>query len=92
MTQSYSARFRTENCEKKTVSKKVSITLDDEVLEFVDQLASDRSSCINNLLLKEKERIFMMKLANDYKEQSNELEFQEEVAAWNVTVSDGLNA
>mgnify|MGYP001803008518 CR=1 FL=1 len=32
------------------MSKKVSITLDDEVLAFVDQLASNRSSFINNIL------------------------------------------
>lgn len=32
------------------MSKKVSITLDDEVLDFVDQLANKRSSFINDVL------------------------------------------
>lgn len=74
------------------MSKKVSITLDDEVLDFVDQLTSNRSSFINDILWKEKKRILMKELENAYKEQVNDPEFQEEIAAWDVTVNDGLNA
>jgi len=74
------------------MSKKVSITLDDEVLKFVDQLASNRSSFINDILLKEKERIFMKKLEDAYKEQVNDPEFQAEISDWDVTAGDGLNA
>ena len=74
------------------MSKKVSITLDDEVLNFVDRLASNRSSFINNILWKEKRRIFMKELEDAYKEQVNDLEFQEEISVWDVTVDDGLNA
>jgi predicted transcriptional regulator len=74
------------------MSKKVSITLDDEVLNFVDQLASNRSSFINDILWKEKKRIFMKELEDAYKEQVNDPEFQEEISVWDVTVDDGLNA
>lgn len=74
------------------MSKKVSITLDDEVLEFVDQLASNRSSFINDILLKEKKRVFMKQLEDAYKEQANDPNFREEISIWDVTVEDGLNA
>ncbi|MDJ0673973.1 MAG: CopG family transcriptional regulator [Calothrix sp. MO_167.B42] len=74
------------------MSKKVSITLDDEVLEFVDKLASNRSSFINDILLKEKKRIFMKELEDAYKEQANDPDFQSEISVWDVTVDDGLNA
>lgn len=74
------------------MSKKVSITLDDEVLDFVDRLATNRSSFINNVLWKEKRRIFMKELEDAYKEQVNDPEFQEEISIWDVTVNDGLNA
>jgi cell division septum initiation protein DivIVA len=74
------------------MSKKVSITLDDEVLEFVDQLASNRSSFINNVLWQEKQRIFMQELAAAYQDQANDPEFQEEIAVWDVVVGDGLKA
>ena len=74
------------------MSKKVSITLDDEILKFVDELASDRSSFINEVLWKEKRRIFMQKLEDAYTEQANDPDFQQEMSVWGVTVGDGLNA
>jgi hypothetical protein len=74
------------------MSTKVSITLDDEVLTFVDQLASNRSSFINNVLLKEKNRVFLQELAEAYSEQANDPEFQNEITVWDVTAGDGLDA
>jgi hypothetical protein len=74
------------------MSKKISITLDDEILHFVDRRTSNRSSFINSILWQEKKRIFMEDLAKAYEEQANDPEFQEEVSAWDVTVDDGLNA
>ena len=74
------------------MSKKVSITLDDEVLEFVDQLASNRSSFINDVLWQEKKRIFMKELADAYQEQANDPEFQQEMSVWDIAVGDGLDA
>ncbi|NJM64830.1 MAG: hypothetical protein HC851_03745 [Acaryochloris sp. RU_4_1] len=74
------------------MSKKVSITLDNEILDFVDRLASNRSSFINDVLWKEQQRIFMKELEDAYKDQVNDPEFQEEISVWDVTVGDGLNA
>jgi predicted transcriptional regulator len=74
------------------MSKKVSITLDDEVLNFVDRLADNRSSFINDVLWKEKRRTFMQELEDAYKEQVNDPIFQEEISLWDVTTEDGLNA
>lgn len=74
------------------MSKKVSITLDDEILDFVDGLASNRSSFINEILLKEKRRIFMQELEDAYREQGTDPDFQEEISVWDVAVGDGLNA
>jgi predicted transcriptional regulator len=72
------------------MSKKVSITLDDEVLDFVDRLASNRSSFINDVLWQEKKRIFMKELEDAYKDQASDLEFQEEVSDWDIAVGDDL--
>ena len=74
------------------MSKKVSITLDDEILKFVDELASDRSSFINEVLWKEKRRIFMQELEEAYTQQANDPDFKQEISAWDITVGDGLNA
>jgi hypothetical protein len=75
-----------------TMSKKVSITLDDDVLEFVDRLANNRSSFINNIILEEKRRILTKELENAYKDQANDPELQAEISIWDVAVGDGLNA
>lgn len=74
------------------MSKKVSITLDDEVLSFVDRLAGNRSSFINDILWKEQKRILMQELEDAYIEQVNDLIVQEEISGWDVTAADGLNA
>ncbi len=74
------------------MSKKVSITLDDGIVAFIDQIAKNRSRFINDVLWKEKQRIFFQELADAYEEQSNDPEFKKEVAAWDVAVGDGLNA
>ncbi len=74
------------------MSKKVSITLDDEVLGFVDRLASNRSSFINDILRKEKERIFLLELADAYRGQGSDVLLQEEIWMWDATAEDGLNA
>lgn len=71
------------------MSKKVSIALDDEVLDFVNQLASNRSGFINDVLWREKRRIFMQELEDAYKDQANDSEFQKETSVWDVTSGDG---
>ena len=74
------------------MSKKVSITLDDEVLDFVDRLASNRSRFINDVLWQEKRRVFMKELEDAYKDQANDPEIQAEISVWDIAVGDGLNA
>jgi len=74
------------------MSRKVSITLDDEILEFIDGFASNRSSFINVILQKERQRIFLQELEAAYTEQSNDPEFNDEMKIWDVAVGDGLDA
>ncbi|MGB2926444.1 MAG: hypothetical protein WBB82_14165 [Limnothrix sp.] len=74
------------------MSKKISITLDDQSLRFVDQRTSNRSAFINSLLLKEQKRLFLRELAKAYEEQAQDVTVQTELAAWDVVVGDGLNA
>jgi len=45
----------------------------------------------NRILWQKKRRIFIQELKNAYEEQSNDLEFQEEISIWEVTSDDGLN-
>ncbi|MDY6939200.1 MAG: hypothetical protein SWY16_16210 [Cyanobacteriota bacterium] len=74
------------------MSKKISITLDDEILDFVDLITGNRSSYINELLWQEKRRILMKELEEAYTSQANDPEFLEEMSIWDITAGDGLNA
>jgi hypothetical protein len=73
------------------VSRKISITLDDEVLDFIDEQTTDPSNFINGVLKHEKHKSFMQTLAKACQDQSNDPDFLEEVSAWDVTVGDGLD-
>ncbi|NJM45448.1 MAG: hypothetical protein HC860_04165 [Alkalinema sp. RU_4_3] len=73
------------------MSTKVSITLDDDVLSFIDARATtNRSSFINEVLWREKQRILLQELEAAYSEQSADPDFQAEVSLWDATVADGL--
>jgi len=72
------------------MSKKVSITLDDDILSFVDNLASNRSSFINDVLWQEKQRVFLKELKEAYQDQNTDEDLQEEISVWNLTIADGL--
>ena len=61
------------------MNKKISITLEEEVLDFVDRLGTNRSSSINEILSREKKRIFKQELETAYREQGNDPEFQAEI-------------
>jgi metal-responsive CopG/Arc/MetJ family transcriptional regulator len=74
------------------MSAKVSITLDEEILEFVDRSSQNRSQFINEILSKEKKRQFLTELEDAYTELANDSEYQAEIELWDVTVGDGIDA
>jgi metal-responsive CopG/Arc/MetJ family transcriptional regulator len=74
------------------MSAKVSITLDEEVLEFVDRSSQNRSQFINDILSKEQKRRCLQELADAYTELATDPEYQAEIELWDATVGDGIDA
>jgi metal-responsive CopG/Arc/MetJ family transcriptional regulator len=74
------------------MSTKVSITLDEEVLEFVDRSSQNRSQFINEILSKAKKSQLLKELEDAYTELANDSEYQAEIKLWDVTVGDGIDA
>jgi metal-responsive CopG/Arc/MetJ family transcriptional regulator len=70
---------------------KISINLDDSLLEFLDEVTDNRSKYINELIQQQKRQAMTAKLEADYAEQSSDEEWQAEVKAWDSTISDGLD-
>jgi metal-responsive CopG/Arc/MetJ family transcriptional regulator len=74
------------------MSAKVSITLDEDVLEFVDRSSKNRSQFINEILSQAKKRQLLQELEDAYTELADDREYQAEIELWDVTVGDGINA
>jgi metal-responsive CopG/Arc/MetJ family transcriptional regulator len=74
------------------MSAKVSITLDEEVLEFVDRSSQNRSQFINEILSQAKKKQGLKELEDAYTELANDSEYQAEIKLWDITVGDGLDA
>jgi metal-responsive CopG/Arc/MetJ family transcriptional regulator len=74
------------------MSAKVSITLDQVVLEFVDRSSQNRSQFINEILSKEQKRRFLAELEDAYTELAKDPDYQSEIELWDATVGDGIDA
>ena len=70
---------------------KISINLDESSLSFLDRVTDNRSSYINKLIQEESRKEMMARLEADYKEQSEDPEWQEEVELWDCVAGDGLD-
>ncbi|GJD18272.1 hypothetical protein RIVM261_032280 [Rivularia sp. IAM M-261] len=76
--------------------RKVTITLDDDVLAFVDKQASgsenqgNRSAFINTALKELKKQRLQEELKAAYIQDSQDEAYRKEAAVWDITVGDGI--
>ena len=70
---------------------RATITLDEEAYRFLMSTASgNRSSYINTLLKREKDRTLDKAIARANAEEAQDAIYQEELLDWNETMADGL--
>ena len=70
---------------------KISITLEDEIVDFIDSQGKNRSKIINDVLAKAKKEQLQKELKAAYIDQNNDPEFWAEFELWDTTVGDGLD-
>lgn len=71
---------------------RTTITLDDEAYLFLNDIAGDnRSAYINELLKQERKNFLKQALIKANQEEADDLGYQEELQAWENTLSDGLS-
>jgi len=71
--------------------KKVTITLEEKVLEFVDRQAKgNRSNYINQLLKENHQKQLEKEIIEALQEDIKNKEYQEEIEAWNAVIGDGV--
>lgn len=73
------------------MTAKISITLSDEIVEFIDSQGNNRSKTINNLLAKARQEKLKQDLQAAYIDQNNDPHFWSEFKLWDSLVGDGLD-
>lgn len=72
---------------------KVTITLEEDILRFVDQYAQgNRSGYVNALLAEHRRQILAAEMIAALKQDAEDPEYQAEIADWDHVVGDGINA
>ena len=73
------------------MTAKISITLDEDALKFVDTLGSNRSQTINQIISQAKKQDTERRLKEAYIDQNTDPEFWTEFKLWDSTVGDGID-
>jgi len=72
---------------------KVTITLEKDILRFIDQQAKgNRSAYINALLAEQRRKILKAEIIAALQEDAKDLEYQNEISTWDNVAGDGINA
>ena len=73
------------------MAQKISITLDEEVLAFIDSQTNNRSQLINQVFDKLKKQQALSELEAAYIEQSKDEDEIAEIKLWDVTIADEID-
>ncbi|MBD2603646.1 CopG family transcriptional regulator [Scytonema hofmannii FACHB-248] len=72
---------------------KVTITLEEDILQFIDRQAQgNRSGYINALLSEHRRRLLEAEMIAALKQDAEDPKYQAEVVVWDNVVGDGINA
>ena len=78
------------------MAKKVTITLDEDILTFIDKQAanngetSNRSGYINDVLCQHRRTVLEAEMIAALQEDANDPEYQKEIALWDCVAGDGI--
>ena len=70
---------------------KISITIDEDSLRFVDALESNRSQIIDRIINRAKKQDVEKKLKQAYIDRDNDPQCWSEFKLWDSTVGDGID-
>jgi hypothetical protein len=77
----------------KMMKQKIAITLDRELLSFIDRQAQgNRSDYLNSLVTQERRKILAAETIAALQADSQDPEYQAEIAEWDRLAGDGIDA
>lgn len=75
-----------------TVKQKIAVTLDQDLVQFLDaQARGNRSGYLSTLLLEHRERVLKEQTIAALQEDANDPEYLAELEAWDKVVGDGVD-
>lgn len=75
------------------MKQKIAITLDQELVNFLDSIANgNRSEYLNSLLSRERKQILETELIAALQQDLQDPDYQTEVAVWESVIGDGIDA
>ena len=74
------------------MKQKIAVTLDEQLVVFLDlQAGGNRSEYLNSLLERERKRTLEAELIRALKEDYSDPEYLAEIQLWDAVVADGLD-
>ncbi|MGH2415252.1 MAG: type II toxin-antitoxin system MazE family antitoxin [Microcystaceae cyanobacterium] len=75
------------------MKQKIAVTLDEDLVSFLDVVAQgNRSEYLNNLLAKQRKYILETEMIEALKSDVEDPNYQQEVAHWDSVAGDGIDA
>ena len=75
------------------MKQKIAITLDRDLLSFIDLRANgNRSDYLNSLITQERQKILANEIIAALQDDSQDPEYQAEIAEWDRLAGDGIDA
>jgi hypothetical protein len=75
-----------------TVKQKVTLSLDKELIEFLDLQANNRSEYLNELLVQHRSQVLANQIKVALQEDLNDPDYLSDIQDWDAVVGDGLDA
>jgi hypothetical protein len=74
------------------MKSKIAVSLDQDLIVFLDVQATNRSEYLNSLLVEQRTKVLKEQMIAALQADQADSEHQAEIAAWDVVVGDGLDA
>ena len=73
------------------MKQKITLTLDKELIEFLDLQANDRSEYLNELLLQHRSQMLANQMIAALQEDLSNSDYLSDIQDWDAVVGDGLD-
>jgi Arc/MetJ-type ribon-helix-helix transcriptional regulator len=74
------------------MKSKIALSLDQELIEFIDQQTANRSEYINQLLIQQRSQVLREQMIAALQADLDDASYQADLADWDNVVGDGIDA